>query len=1166
MKLTKKSKYAWLVMAVTASLLTSSYASVEAKTFTGDNQIIWGMENTDKKTFGSAVSKNIDGDLIYDFGEDVTFNNSGKGQPKSVINNGDMPGTVIIKNNVNVVMHSTDWSAVAVKAGWMEGNFDMAGDQRGSVTFEGDLTMRDKTVEGEWGVTATDLHGGFNTYKGARWQPVGLRAGEAGDIIVKGNLDMAVKGSALVTDPYYKALTTSDSKDYMDDYSLSTITTYGDVRIDTPEDMTEGFYSIANYGGTINVNTDGTTARDKTVVINGNILTMYDNGEKNSGGDYFYRSGKTNLALTNNRSSWTGVIDNTGTDQTGEVNLWLQNNATWNHKTLSLINGINLGEVPQQSAPHYGDYDGITHINQLTGGTSEAASGLIFQNNEANIEIRNYSGFTTVFYNHDNDGSSASDYTAGDVIIGKAGVGSSISLVTNSTNVDIKDSSKVNTVLNALAGKLTYSDFANNPDNLTGTVKIAAGLTSDSVILKAGNIQFSDSGKGSYSNPVKTKFETTLTGETEADAEYVDVIQSDGTYKFTEDSSINVKGEGAIGANLVKDTTIDASGKTLTINVTDASKTNGGLYQNDKINTTVTADKLVINLDSKSSGQGAHAIHQNDGTMTVNGNVDIDVKGDYSTVGVYSHAGSTTINGDVKVKLDGNHGGFGEYGAAGIYAHAGYGGAIGGTININGNVDISGVGNGLFANIGGATINVNGGKINTVDDQSNGYSAIYATCGAINMNVTKDADGKVTGAGTNDVDITGNVVASVGAVNYVDPCTETEVNLGLTTGKSQLTGVVYNEFPEGGKTVSQRGDSKTFTGAVNLWLQNGATWTNEQQGTLPSVWGGEQFNGSKVTNFVGGSDYNHAGRIFQKDSHELTIDNYSGHTLLVYAHDNDGASESDYTAGNTKINKATEGSYIRLSTNSAGFDVNDKNAADAAMKALASKLSYYGGDTNLSLDMQITGDSLLDDRIGMWLNNASFDENGSIIFNVDNTQRTWYTQESEFVQGPRSAVMNSMLSWRDMAGDTYHHRRAALASDEGGVWAKTYGGKNKYNGNNTSFKTNYWAGQVGYDKVLSNGWITGVAFDYRDGDDTYLTGDGSNKAYVLGFYGSKDLGDAGYLDINAKVGHVKNEFTARNEYGSMKGDYSTTGYSLSAMYGKRFGSDKGYLEPQVEFT
>ncbi|WP_418582444.1 hypothetical protein, partial [Phascolarctobacterium succinatutens] len=853
-KFPKKSWRTKLALAVTAGILAAGYVpQTFAASYSGNNNTIWGMQSEDSKTFGSNMSA-ADGSLVFDFGEAVTFENSNVASPKSLVKNGNVPGAVVIKSDFTGIMHSKDYSAMAIQAGWLEGNFDMPVDQRGAVIFDGNVTLRDKSVAGEWGVTAKDIHGGFSTYNGARWQPVGIRSGLCGDVIVNGKLDMAVKGSALVTDPYYKALKTTGSKEYDDDLKTATITTNGDVNIDTPEDYTEAFYSIANYGGTINVNADATAARDKTVVIKGNVLTMRDGDGR--GEPYFYRTGQTNIGLTNDKSSWTGVVDNTGTKQTGEVNLWLQNNAVWNHKSLSLTNGISLGELPALSAPQYDKYDGITHINKLSGGSSEANAGLIFQDNKANIDINNYSGHTTVFYKHDNDGSASADYTAGDVIIRNAEKDSAINMVTDSSKIDTKDSAKLNSVLNALAGKLTYADYANNPENLLGTVKIAGGLTNDSVTIKSGKIQFADNGKGSYSKPAATKFTTTLTGDADADEEYAkaDVIQGDGSYKFAEDTSINVSGEGAKGMNFVKGTAIDASGKTLTINVTDASKGNAGIAQDIDVNSSVKADKLVIKLDSTKSGQGAQGIRQTKGNLTVDGNVDIDVKGDNSTMGVYSHAGSTTINGDVKVVLDGNRGGFNEYGAAGLYAHAGYGGAVGGTINVNGNVDISGVGNGLFANIGGATINVNGGKINIVDtDKKNGYSAIYAANGKINVNTVKDADGKVTGAGNNKVDITGNIVTSVGAVNYVDCSTETEVNVGLTTKDSQLTGVVYNQFPEGGKTVSQKGDSKTFTGATNLWLQNGATWTNEQQGVLPSVWGGEQFKGSRVNKLAGGA-------------------------------------------------------------------------------------------------------------------------------------------------------------------------------------------------------------------------------------------------------------------------------------------------------------------------
>ena len=148
------------------------------------------------------------------------------------------------------------------------------------------------------------------------------------------------------------------------------------------------------------------------------------------------------------------------------------------------------------------------------------------------------------------------------------------------------------------------------------------------------------------------------------------------------------------------------------------------------------------------------------------------------------------------------------------------------------------------------------------------------------MNTVKDEKGNVIGAGNNKVDITGNVVVSVGAVNYVDCYEYSLVNLGLTTKDSQLTGVIYNEFPEGGKTASQGGNKKLFTGEANLWLQNGATWTNEQQGTLANVYQGEKFTGSRVAKLTGGATAEAAGNIYQKESGALTIDNYSGNTNI----------------------------------------------------------------------------------------------------------------------------------------------------------------------------------------------------------------------------------------------------------------------------------------------
>lgn len=729
-KFTRKSWRAKLALAVTAGILAASYAPQSfAASYSGNKNVIWGMKAADSKTFGSNLSIGADGSLVFDFGEAVTFTNSGIASPKGLVKNGDVPGAVVIKNDFTGIMHSKDYSAMAIQAGWLEGQFDEPVDKRGSVTFDGNVTLRDKSVEGEWGVTANDLHGGFVAYKGARWQPVGIRAGLCGDVIINGNLDLAVKGSALVTDPYYKAITTSGSTEYADDFKTATITTNGDVNIDTPKDSSEAFYSIANYGGTINVNADATAARDKTVVINGNILTMRDAGD---GEPYFYRTGQTNIGLTNAQSSWTGVVDNTGTAQTGEVNLWLQNNAVWNHKSLSLTNGISLGELPALSAPHYDKYDGITHINKLSGGSSEANAGLIFQDNKANIDINNYSGYTTVFYKHDNDGSSAGDYTGGDVIIRNAEKDSAINMVTDSSKIDTKDSAKLNSVLNALAGKLTYSDYVNNPENLLGTVKIVGALTNDSVTIKSGKIQFADNGKGSYTKPAATKFTATLTGDADTDEEYAkaEIIQADGSYKFADDSTITAVN----GIDTVKDLKIDAAGKTLTVNTAGTDSAAIKIFNNGGSKLDLTAEKLVINSSADYAGKNAGIMAGDWNTtkkaVNINSNVEITaantVGNNNYVYGVLASNADVTVNGNLKADVDGGKGGYDHTSDSAIMAQGSSYRKTSSTVTVNGDVDITANGNGLHTNGNGSVINVNGGGAITINDSSakGGYAAL----------------------------------------------------------------------------------------------------------------------------------------------------------------------------------------------------------------------------------------------------------------------------------------------------------------------------------------------------------------------------------------------------------------------------------------------------------
>lgn len=385
------------------------------------------------------------------------------------------------------------------------------------------------------------------------------------------------------------------------------------------------------------------------------------------------------------------------------------------------------------------------------------------------------------------------------------------------------------------------------------------------------------------------------------------------------------------------------------------------------------------------------------------------------------------------------------------------------------------------------------------------------------------------------------------------------------------------KFPEGGKTVSQRGDSKTFTGAANLWLQNGALWTNEQQGELPSVWGGEQFKGSYVTNLVGGTNADNAGQIYQKDSNNLTIDTLSGSIRVIYDHEFEdaetraaGDKKIVYKAGDTVINNAKDGSQVIMATGSNGINTFDKDSVEDAFKGLAKKLIYKDAEKNpgnLKAELQLGG-GLTGSNVS-WSGDIEWDgNNGS--YKLDSAEQSikLLYDEDAVSKDTRAAIMSGMVGWRNAATDTYRARAGAYGEDNQGVWARTWGGQNKYIGNNTSFKNSYWAGQVGYDKTLANGWNVGVAFDYMTGDDSYYAGSGDTKTYTLGLYGSKEISNNEFIDLTAKVGRVSNDFETKDILGrTVKGDYKANGFSFSGQYSKRFGSEAaGYFEPQAQLT
>lgn len=758
--------------------------------------------------------------------------------------------------------------------------------------------------------------------------------------------------------------------------------------IEINKDNTKGYYALLAECATTTMNMERdenkvpVRAGSAKVTIKGNIGASAGAINVNEPETY----SRTNLGLATPDSSWTGIAYNAfkdegnevsgtlyGSDEIikktffGEINLWLQNGASWTNEA--------WGEPPDA---YYGEDFSESHLKRLVGGESADKAGHIFQkpgededSEGINIRVDDYKGFTNVYYGHKDE--KPTDILGGTFTVTKAQPGSGITLITDSKGLNV-DSSKAadknlaSATLNALANKLFYTAYKNGETNLAGKVEIAEGLTSSSLSKRMEDITFKESnGQGQYlytpatdipENQTETAFTDTITGVKAKDMKYVNtgVRKEDGTYKFTKDSEITIAAGGP-AVKVEEDVIIRADGKTLKMKTVEGSGTVYGINQSTAKKAEITAKNLDVEVTSISRAEGIHMANSNAAIrpeMTINGNVNLKVSGTANTLGAYIQGNSRlTVNGNVTADVDGHNGGFSYYGATGLYSTSNMGpNSMGADITVNGNVDLKGKAHGIFANAGGSKVTVNGGGSIEVDKAStNPYAAIRAEDGIVNMNVKLDSNGNAVGSLDKKVNIKGNLAVTTGAVNEVDKKgTLSQINLGLTTSDSTLQGVVYNAFPDEGKKAGEL----TFKGEANLFLANGAAWMNEKYGDTGTSWGGKNFEGSHLTRLAGGVSADKAGQIFQKDTGNITVDNYSGYTDVYYAHEE--TAPKTMIGGDFIIRKAASGSGISLITDNKGLNTSsdkaaDKNLVSETLNALANKLfykAYADGEKNLT--------------------------------------------------------------------------------------------------------------------------------------------------------------------------------------------------------------------------
>lgn len=727
-------------------------------------------------------------------------------------------------------------------------------------------------------------------------------------------------------------------------------------------------------------------------------------------------------------------------------------------------------------------------------------------------------------------------------------------------------------------------------DEATLTAVQAEGLTTPSVSVTATINSDAGFADPTYTTQITgTNKDTAYNNENTEDYQLYmfmkdTVIQAGNTYA-TGDLTTNVL--AAVDAHEGNDVEIDADGSSLQLQSSHTIGSPSGIYAGNKKNVTVTAGKLNIItsgmtggnsltngiwLDAPANGASSITIH----APTTN----IAMTGGYGGNGIAIQKtdrwgeASDAAAGTNKITLDGNLNIKGVDSATwgiglnpeNVYSRFNNSGIL--TSVKNSEVEVKGLanmdvyGNGITVNAAGSKVSIGGGTIHVPSGRNYGYYTLGAYQGTINVNTGTAG----TAPGTQKVQLNGDVFALSGA----------HVNMALTTSDSYLHGIVDNG------------------GTVNMWLQNGATWTNEARNTRYAEDNEDvgSHGASHITTFVGGSTAANAGIINQKSDQAITIDNYSGHATVNYG------TMTKNGAGVT-ISAAAPQSAMTVSGDRAGLSDRE------AMETLAKKLTYTGyaeGERNLTGTVKVneglttrsvarTGAISFDAATGegglghitqtspvfrtmarsyaMPVMLAVNNDNGSTTFkdDSDNTY-TIGSRETSMMQGTKAAMTTSMLAWRSSMTDMMQRMGDIRMGASDGIWARTYGGKAKYDKDHAYTSNSFWGAQVGADHALASGWHIGAAFDYNDGDASYrYGGSGDPKQYLGSLYGTKTFEDGQYLDIVGKFGHTQNDYSVYNADGKkLDGKYSANGYGLSVEYGKRFGSSQGYVEPQIQLS
>ena len=574
-------------------------------------------------------------------------------------------------------------------------------------------------------------------------------------------------------------------------------------------------------------------------------------------------------------------------------------------------------------------------------------------------------------------------------------------------------------------------------------------------------------------NVKKADYQNRITGTTN-DTIYSNITPDNSNYTFEGDKTISLnelawKTQADLSNNILaavyahdgNDITVNAGSNTLQLQVQNSIATPVGVYAGNGKNVTINADKLNIITIGAVDGNSLNNAIMNDAgksaasKITVNGDVNISMSGGYGGNGVaiqktdrwgeasYASdvANTITINGNLTVKgTDSETWGIpinadnvlSRFNNAGILTQV-----ENSRVDVSGTADMDVYGNGITTNAKNSTVSIGGGEINVPKGMNYGYYTLGAYQGTINVNTGKDG----TAAGNNSVKLGGDIFALPTGT----------VNVALTTGDSYLRGIVDNG------------------GTVNMWLQNGASWINQANNTRYAQDNEDVgSNGaSHISKLTGGSK-DAAGVIFQKSgSKDITIDKYSGNTMVIYEHDNNNP--ENILGGNFTVKTAENGSAVVLRTDSSGVNTSSEATVNKVLDALANKLyytDYVSGSRNLDGQVQIA-EGLTAASAAQYIGNIEYSSTsgqgrlGEKITtqlevpkgdNVENNKNFLVENDSWHGNNSGDKVNLTLKDKASWTGDNSGSNMVVKASDS--IWT----GDNKGEGLNVTLNTSSWEG------------------------------------------------------------------------------------------------------------